>query len=84
MPTEVSRPRALAAGQLRPPRPGLHDGSPLSVTALGIIAALILILHVAASAVLADPLAHASPPAPDDDATCLGDAKPPASALPFD
>ena len=84
MPTEIPRPRASAAGQARPTRPGLRDGAPLSVTALGIIAALILILHVAASAVLADPLAHASPPAPDDEATCLGGAKPPAPALPFD
>jgi hypothetical protein len=75
MPTELPRPHALAAGQLRPPRPGLRDA------ALAIIAALILILHVAASAVLADPLAHV---APDGDATCSGDAKPPAPALPFD
>jgi len=63
--------------------------APLSVTALAIIAALILILHVAASAVLAAPLAHASSPALDDDAACLGeaslgDAKPSAPALPFD
>jgi hypothetical protein len=52
--------------------------------ALAIISALILILHIAASAVLADPLAHAPPPALDDDARCPGDAKPPATALPFD
>jgi hypothetical protein len=58
--------------------------TPLSVTALTIIAALIMILHVAASGVLADPLAHAPPPALDDDAACPGDAKPPAPALPFD
>jgi hypothetical protein len=62
----------------------LRDGAPQSVTALAIIAALILILHVAASAVLADPVAQASPAASDDEAMCPGDAKPPAPALPFD
>lgn len=84
MPTEITRPRALTTGQGRTPRPGSRDVAPLSVTALAIIAALILILHVAASAVLADPLAHASPAALDDDTACLGESKPPAPTLPFD
>jgi len=78
MPTEIPP----IAGQARTPRPASRDVTPLSITALTIIAALILILHVAAGAVLADPLAHASPPALDDAAACPGDAK--APALPFD
>lgn len=56
----------------------------MSVAALAIIAALILVLHIAVSAVLAHPLAHASRPVPDNDALCLGDAKPPVPSLPFD
>ena len=84
MPTNITRPRAPTAGPVRVLRPGSRDVTPTSVAALAVIAALILVLHVAASVVLAHPSAHASPAAPDDDATCLGDARLPAPSLPFD
>ncbi|HMM89281.1 hypothetical protein [Bradyrhizobium sp.] len=55
-----------------------------SVTALAIIAALILVLHIAAGTVLAHPPTNPSPDMLTDDATCPGEAKPPVSSSPFD
>lgn len=82
--TEIACPCAPTAALAGTPRTGSREVTPLSATPLAIIAALILILHIAASAVLADPLAHASPVASDNDAVCAGDAQPPVPALPFD
>jgi hypothetical protein len=61
-----------------------RDVTPLSITALTIIAILILVLHVAGGAVLGHPQAHASIAAQDEEAKCPADAKPPVPALPFD
>jgi hypothetical protein len=61
-----------------------RDVAPFSITALTIIAILVLVLHVAGGAVLGHPRAHASVVVQDDEATCPADATPPASSLPFD
>jgi hypothetical protein len=61
-----------------------RDVTPLSTTALAIIAILVLVLHVACGAVLGHPQAHASVVVQDDEAKCPADATPSAPSLPFD
>jgi hypothetical protein len=61
-----------------------RDVAPPSITALTIIAILVLVLPVAGGAVLGHPQAHASVVMQDDEAKCPADATPPASSLPFD
>ena len=66
--------------------PGMNsrDVTPLSLTALAIIAILVLVLHVAGGDMLGRSQAHASIAAPDDEAKCPADATPPVPSLPFD
>jgi hypothetical protein len=61
-----------------------RDVTPLGITALAIIAILILVLHVAGGDLLGRSQAHASVAAPDDEATCPADVTPPLPPLPFD
>jgi hypothetical protein len=61
-----------------------RDVTPLSITALTIIAILVLVLHVAGGDLLGRSQAHAAVAAPNDQATCPVDAMPPAPSLPFD
>jgi hypothetical protein len=61
-----------------------RDVTPLSITALAIIAILILVLHVAGGDLLVHSRAHASIAVPDDEAKCPADAAPAAPSLPFD
>jgi hypothetical protein len=84
MPTEITRPSAPTVQRIGTPGPSSRDVKPLSLTALAIIAALVIIIHVAAGAVLDRSHAQASIAATDDEAMCMGDAKPPVSSLPFD
>jgi hypothetical protein len=60
------------------------DATPLSPTALAIIAILVLVLHVASSDMLDRSHAHSSIATPGDEATCAADAEPPVLSLPFD
>ncbi len=66
--------------------PGMdsRDVTPLSITALAIIAILILVLHVAGGDLLSRSQAHASVAAPDDEAKCPAEVTPAAASLPFD
>jgi hypothetical protein len=66
--------------------PGINsrDVTPLSFTALTIIAILVLVLHVSAGDLLGRSQAHASIAAPDDEAKCSADAALAAPSLPFD
>ena len=66
--------------------PGINsrDVTPLSFTALTIIAILVLVLHVSAGDLLGRSQAHASIAVPDEEAKCPADAKPPVPSLPFD
>ena len=66
--------------------PGINsrDVTPLSLTALTIIAILVLVLHVSAGDLLGRSQAHASIAAPDEEAKCPADATPPVPSLPFD
>jgi len=66
--------------------PGMNsrNATPLSLTALAIIAILVLVLHVARSDMLDRPHAHSSMVAPGDGAQCTAETKPPVSSLPFD
>jgi hypothetical protein len=63
--------------------PGINsrDVTPLSVTALAIIAILVLLLHVSAGDLLGR--SQASIAAPDDEAKCPADATLAAPSLPF-
>jgi hypothetical protein len=58
--------------------------TPLSLTALTIIAILVLVLHVSAGDLLGRSQAHASIAVADQEAKCPADAKPPVPSLPFD
>ena len=84
MPTEIPRLPAPSAERARTPGMNSRDVAPLSITALTVIAILVLVLHVAGGAVLGHPQAHASVVMQDDEAKCPADATPPASSLPFD
>jgi hypothetical protein len=61
-----------------------RDGGPLSITALAIIAVLIVVLHIAGGELLGRSPAHASVVAQTGKTNCPADATPPASSLPFD
>jgi hypothetical protein len=58
--------------------------TPLSITALAIIAILMLILHVAGGDLLGRSQAHASVAAHAGETNCPADATPPPASLPFD
>jgi hypothetical protein len=66
--------------------PGINsrDVTPLSFTALTIIAILVLVLHVSAGDLLGRSQAHGSIAAPDDEAKCPADATLAAPSLLFD
>lgn len=66
------------------PETNLRDGAPLSITALTIVAILVVVLHVASGDLLGRSHAHASEAGQGGEASCQGDVTPPASALPFD
>ena len=84
MPTEITRPSAPITRRVATPGPGSREVTPISLTALAIIAVLVVVLHIAAGAVLGHPQAHASIAAPDDEANCPTDAVPRMQSLPFD
>jgi hypothetical protein len=83
MPTEIRRPSAQIIEQTRAP-----EAPPLSLTLLGTIAILTLVLHLATGAVLYS--SHAGEIAPmvvgaaGEQAICASEAKPLERALPFD
>jgi hypothetical protein len=66
--------------------PGINsrDVTPLSLTALTIIAILVLVLHVSAGDLLGRSQAHASIAGPDEEARCPVDAALTVPSLPFD
>ena len=66
--------------------PGINsrDVTPLSLTALTIIAILVLVLHIASGDMLGRLHAHASIAVPDEEAKWPADARPPVPSLPFD
>jgi hypothetical protein len=84
MPTEIARSPTPSAGRAGMPGMNSRDVTPLSITALAIIAILILVLHVAGGDLLVHSQAHASIAAPGDEAKCPADAAPEAPSLPFD
>jgi hypothetical protein len=84
MPTEITRPSAPTVKRAGTPGPGSRDVKPLNLTALAIIAALVMTIHVAAGVSLDHSEARASIAVPDDEAMCPGDVKPTEPSLPFD
>jgi len=84
MPTEIARSSAPSARRAGMPGMDSRDVTPLSITALTIIAILILVLHVAGGDLLSRSQAHASVAAPDDEAKCPAEVTPAAASLPFD
>ena len=83
MPTEIRRPSAQIIQQPRAP-----EAPPLSLTLLGVIAVLTLVLHLATSAVLyrshAGQIAPTVAGAAGDLTVCASEAKPLERTLPFD
>ena len=61
-----------------------RDVTPLSLTALAIIAILVLVLHVAGGDLLGRSQARALVVAPDEEAMCPADATLAAPSLSFD
>ena len=61
-----------------------RDVKPLSITALSIIAILVLVLHVAGGDLLGQPQANASVVVQDEEAKCPAEVTPPRPSLPFD
>jgi len=61
-----------------------RDTSPLSPSALAIIAILVLVLHVASSDMFERPNADRATVASGGEATCTADVKPPELSLPYD
>ena len=84
MPTEIARSSTPSTRRARTPGMNSRDVTPLSITALSIIAILILVLHVAGGDLLGRSQAHASVVGQDGAAKCAADATPPALSLPFD
>ena len=84
MPTEIARSSTPSDGRARTPEINSHDIAPLSITALAIIAILVLVLHVAGGDLLGRSQAHASAAVPDDGVKCATSATPQEPSLPFD
>jgi hypothetical protein len=84
MPTEIARSSAPSARRAGKPGMSSRDVAPLSITALAIIAILVVVLHVAGGDLLSRSQAHASVAAPDDEAKCPAEVTPAAASLPFD
>jgi len=84
MPTEIAHSSAPSARRAGMPGMDSRDVTPLSITALAIIAILILVLHVAGGDLLGRSRAHASVAAPDAETACPADQTPPVPSLPFD
>ena len=84
MPTKITRSSPPSAGRAGMPGMNSPDVTPLSITALAIIAILVVVLHVAGGDLLGHSQAHASVAAPAHEAMCPADATPPVPSLPFD
>ena len=84
MPTEIARSSTPSARRAITPERNSRDVAPLSIAALAIIAALVVILHVAGVDLLDQSRAHASAIVPDDEAKCPPGAMPAIPSLPFD
>src|SRR6478736_3796042 len=84
MPTKIIRSSAPFAGRAGMPGMNSPDVTPLSPTALAIIAILVLVLHVASGDMLDRPHAHSSIVAPGGEATCPADAMSAELSLPYD
>jgi hypothetical protein len=82
MPTEITRSSAPSARHARMPGIDSRDVTPLNLTALTIIAILVLVLHVSVGDLLGR--SQASIAAPDDEAKCPADAMLAVPSLPFD
>ncbi len=77
MPIEIARSSAPSDRRAATPEMKSRDGAPLSITALAIIAGLVVILHVAGGERLGRPQAHASVAAQAGETRCPADATPP-------
>jgi hypothetical protein len=84
MPTEIVRSSTPSDGRAKTPEKNSRDVTPLSITALAIIAFLVLVLHVAGASLLGRSQAHASAIVPDDEVKCATGATPLEPSLPFD
>ena len=84
MPTEITRPPTPIGKRSATVGRNSRDVTPTSLIALAVTAILVVVLHVAGSAMLDRSQAHAPMAAMDHEAKCLEDAPPPARSLPFD
>ena len=84
MPMETVRSSTPSDGRAKTPEKNSRDVTPLSITALAIIAFLVLVLHLAGASLLGRSQAHASAAAPDDEVKCATGATLQEPSLPFD
>jgi hypothetical protein len=84
MPTEVARSPTPSVERAETPGMNSRDRAPLSIAALAIIAALVVILHIAGADLIYQSRAHASAFGPDAEAKCPPDTMPATPSLPFD
>jgi hypothetical protein len=84
MPTEIKRPSAPIAERARTPGLNSREATPLSLTALTIIAILVLVIHVVSGEMIARLHGDSLIFAPADEFNYPVDAKPPELSLPFD
>lgn len=84
MPTEIVRSSTPSDGRAKTPEINSRDVAPLSITALALIAFLVLVLHLAGGGLLGRSAAHASVGVQDFEVKCATDATPPVPSLPFD
>jgi hypothetical protein len=84
MPTKIARSPAPSVERAETPGTNSRDVAPLSMAALAIIAALMVILHVAGADLIYQSRAHASPIVLDEETKCPPDAMPAPPSLPFD
>jgi len=80
MPTQITPPSPPIPGRAGATGINSRDATPLSITALAIIAILTLVLHVASTDALNRP--HVDPDAAAP--TCPADARPAQLSLPYD
>jgi hypothetical protein len=84
MPTEIAPSSTPSAGRAKTPEINSRDIAPLSITALTIIAILVVVLHLVGATLLDRSQAHALAGVPDDGVKCATGATPQEPSLPFD
>lgn len=84
MPTEIARSSAPSSKHAETRGTNSRDHAPLSITALTLVAILVVAVHAAGADLFRWLQAHAAVSGQVDDLTCPAEAPPSPPALPFD